>query len=35
MKEFLLKYITLEFIKQHPEIEWEWGKYGISRNPNF
>ena len=36
MKEFSAsKYITLEFIQLHPEIEWEWGKYGISRNPNF
>lgn len=28
-------YINYEFIRDHPEIDWEWGKYGVSQNPNF
>jgi hypothetical protein len=26
---------TLDFIYTHMELEWDWGKYGVSRNPNF
>ena len=26
---------TQEFISTHMELEWNWGKYGVSRNPNF